>query len=184
MTRTHHRGPIDNRPPPGQSLARVRVTGPAESVTLLLVGKSWPVEEFNKFLEARMKIVGIRDRAELARLAEIDQTQLSNWRLGKTQPSKESLKKVARPLGVRPVVLYLAAGLMTADELDLETQPALVALPPELDELVNLYSDEALNNEERELLLSQARGISLGIRAMAAVRRANEPARRRAATNA
>jgi transcriptional regulator with XRE-family HTH domain len=116
------------------------------------VSKPWPVEDFNQYLEALMAAKKIADRAELSRVAGIDQTQLSNWRHGKTSPSRQSLRKIAQALTVPPVNLYVAAGIDSPEDLDLSGAPDLTVLPTELRDLVDLYGSERLTEEDRTYL--------------------------------
>lgn len=146
-----HQAP-GNRPPPGPSLVRSRVTKGARMSTLLRVSKPWPVGDFNQYLEALMAARKIVDRAELSRLAGIDQTQLSNWRHGKTSPSRQSLRKIAQVLNVPPVNLYIAAGIDSPADLDLSATPDLTVLPAELRDLVDLHNSERLTEEDRAYL--------------------------------
>lgn len=154
------RGPMDNRPPSAGTLARSRVTAGRGAASLLRVSK-WPVQEFNRYLEAQMEACGIADRAELSRRAGLDQTQLSNWRRGKASPSRGSLRKVADVLGVPPINLYIVAGLDSAQDLGLTGEPDLAVMPPELRELIDLY--QGLDESDRSYLRRHIRVLIDGM---------------------
>lgn len=164
--------PMDSRPPAAPRLAGVRVTKASPSPNLLHMSKTdWPeCERFNRRLETLMREADprIRDRAHLSELSGVDQTQLSNWRRGKTRPSRESLRKIAAVLGVLPVYLYIAAGLDEPADLGIERHAEPPIIPKEINELVDLYNDPALAEEHRAMIRAQARGTVLAIRALAA----------------
>jgi transcriptional regulator with XRE-family HTH domain len=140
-----HRHPSDNRPPPRQTLARVRVTKARESPTVDCMSATWPVEDFNEYLRALMTNAGIPDYAELSRLTGVSQSQFSLWRRGKTQPSRANLKRIYVPLGLKsPVTLYVAAGLDAEEDLELGERLDFTVLPKPFDDLREVY--ERLNS--------------------------------------
>jgi transcriptional regulator with XRE-family HTH domain len=161
----HSRAPIDNRPPPARSLTRPGVTGQRRSPTLFGVPKSWPVEEFREYLLACMKRAQIPDFAELSRLTGVSQTQLSNWRYGKSQPSQGSLKKIAPVLGVAPVNLYIAAGVNDSEELELTQAPDLRVGPREFQDLAELWDDSRLTDEQRSFIRRSVATLVAGLQA-------------------
>lgn len=132
------------------------------------------MERFNEFLEARMRVEGIADRAELSRLSDVDQTQLSNWRRGKSQPSRGSLKKIAAVIHASPASLYLMAGLDEPSDLEMKSGLDMRQIPDALNELIDLYNSSSVNDDERRVLLIQARSAALTVREMVADRLAPE----------
>lgn len=149
---------VNSHPPINESrelqfaLACVEVPAPPESLTLFGVPKSWPVEEFQAYLLACMERAGIADYAVLSRMTGVSQTQLSNWRYGKSQPSQPSLKKIAPALGVAPVNLYIAAGVNDSEELELSSRPDLRVGPREFQDLAELWDDPRLTDEQRSFV--------------------------------
>lgn len=126
----------------------------------------WPRSEFLAYLDAAKKVAGIPNDAELARRAEVRSSVISRWRSGEQQPGHDNLRKVASALGVPTVNLWVAAGLVGPGDLDLVGQIDLKVLPAEFRDLIDLYDTAELNDEERQLLRTQARGAVLAVRAM------------------
>lgn len=161
---TNSRRPMNSRPPPAPSLTHPGVTRARRSPTVFGVAKSWPVEEFREYLLACMKRAEIADFAELSRLTGVSQTQLSNWRYGKSQPSQGSLKKIAPALGVAPVNLYIAAGVNDHAELELAHEPDLRVGPAEFRDLAELWDDH-LTDEQRSFVRRSIATLVAGLRA-------------------
>jgi len=147
------------------ALTCAEVPDAPESPSLFGVPKSWPVDEFNEYLRACMKRAGIPDPAELSRMTNVSQTQLSNWRYGKSQPSAASLKKLAPALGVAPVNLYIAAGLNDSEELALDRSPDLRVGPREFVDLAELWDDDRLTDEQRSFVRRSVATLVAGLRA-------------------
>jgi len=127
-----------------------------------------------------MTAAHIPDFAELSRLTGVSQTQLSNWRRGLAQPSKESLKRISPALGVQPVRLYLAAGVNDAEELDISDQVDFTVLPAEIRDFIDLYLDERLSEDQRRYARQTVAYIASGIRAELAKSPIKPSGRRRA----
>lgn len=123
------------------------------------------MEEFRDYLRALMTEHGIPDYAELSRLSGVSQNQFSNWRRGLSQPSRESLSKVARVLGVKPANLWLVAGLADEDELGIEESPDLTVLPREFADLLDLWGDERLTDTQRDFVRMSVANLVNGVRA-------------------
>lgn len=172
-------GPTDNRPAPARPLNRARVTRAENSPTLTCVPASWPFEEFREYLRALMDAAGIPDYAELSRLTDVSQTQYSNWRRGISQPSRAALKKVYPVLGLKsPVPLYIAAGLDTHEELELDSRPDLTVLPRPMQELLEVYEQlKAVGLEE--VALSSIRIVVDGLKAQVPRQRTDRPSGQR-----
>lgn len=92
-----------------------------------------------EYLRALMTEADIRTFAELSRLSGVSETQFSNWGKAKSQPSRDSLKRLAPHLRVAPARLYLAAGINDAEDLDLTAGPDLTVLPAELRTLIEVW---------------------------------------------
>lgn len=150
---------------PATTLARTRVTGRPRRPTVFCVAARWPYEEFGTYLRALMAEAGIPDYAELSRLSGVNQTQLSNWRRGLSRPSRESLAKVARALGVPTANLVMVAGLADDGDEVTEESPRPAKLPPELVDLLELWRDDRLSDEQRMALLTFVSLTVDGVRA-------------------
>jgi transcriptional regulator with XRE-family HTH domain len=129
------------------------------------VPKSWPREDFVEYLNACMQRAGIPDYATLSRLSGVSQSQLSNWHNDKAQPSQSSLKKLAAHLGVKPVSLYLAAGVYDSTELDLAQTPDPRVGPTEFLDLTELWDDPRLNDDQRSFVRRSISTLVAGLRA-------------------
>lgn len=174
--------PIDNRSPGRAALARVRVTTARNPPTVDCVLATWPVEDFNKYLRALMQQAEISDYAELSRLTGVSQSQFSNWRHGRTQPSRRNLKRIAPGLGLSsPLTLYLAAGLDEHEDLELDSQPDFTVLPKPFQELLEVYEQLKLAGQE-DMVLSSVRVLVDGLKAQVRGVQAGQPSgpRRRA----
>lgn len=171
---------IEDLPPPVRSLTPAGVTGPVRTSSFLGVPPNWPVDEFAIYLRGLMTEAGIPDFAELSRVAGVSQTQFSNWRQGKAQPSRESLKRIAPVLKVSPVKLFIAAGIDNADELDLVGEVDLRIVPAEIRALIELYEDPRLSDEQRSYVRRIVADVSAGLRAELAKSQIRPPGRRKA----
>lgn len=145
------------------------------SSVLLMTGQ-WPHQEFREYLRALMNNAGIADYAELSRLTGLNQSLFSNWRKGQTQPSQQSLRKIAPTLGVSPAKLYIAAGLSGAEELDLSSQPDLRVIPREFQDLIELY--DGLSADQQSYARRSVAHLVAGLRAEIGTSK-NQPVRRR-----
>jgi len=151
--------------------------------TVLRVGvPTWPYEEFREYLRRLMDETRPRipDFAELSRLTGINQSLFSRWRSGQVQPGVDSLRKVAAALNVQPVRLYLAAGLTDAAELGLAGEVDMTVVPAEIRELIALYLDARLSDEQRTYVRRIVADVSAGLRAELAAPPARPSGRRRA----
>ncbi len=118
-----------------------------------------------------MTEAGIPDFAELSRLSGVSQTQFSNWRRGLSQPSRESLKRIAGHLKVSPVKLFIGAGIDNAGELGLTGELDLRVVPGEIRALIELHEDPRLSDEQRSFLRRSVANLVAGLRAeLAAVK--------------
>lgn len=137
------------------------------------------MEEFRDYLRALMTEQGIPDYAELSRISGVSQNQFSNWRRGLSQPSRESLSKVARALRVKPANLWLMAGLADEDDLGLDERPDLSVLPREFTELLDLWGDARLTDSQREFLRTSVALLVSGLRGQLGKDGPTRPIRRR-----
>lgn len=183
-----HRHPWDNRPPPRQTLARVRVTHARDSPTVDCVPATWPVEEFAEYLRTLMANAGIADFAELSRLSGVNQSQFSLWRRGKTQPSRQNLKRIYGPLGLKsPVTLYVAAGLDAEEDLELGERLDFTVLPQPFSDLHEVYermNDLGRGPEALRSISVLVAGLKAEIAEIEAIdkRRRDQPSGRRRAS--
>lgn len=163
-----------NRDLPATTLARERVTNACAHRTVFDVSSpalpdrdpGWPVADFVAYLRKLMMNAEIGTYADLSRLTDVSETQLSRWHRGLVQPSRQSLNKLAPVLRVKPVQLHLQAGLVTADDLgqDIEVGTQM-PLPAAFDELADLYRSGRLTQQQRAQLVQQIRIVLLGYRA-------------------
>lgn len=154
--------PPDNRPPGAPALTRAGVTRPCGAHTVSSV-REWSHEDLSRYLDKAMRAEGVRNDAELSRLSGVKQTQISNWRRGLNRPTADLLDRIARTLNVPAVTLYALAGRMPSDD---GAAPDLTVLPPELRDLIALWTDPGLGDSDRETLLINIRTIVRGMRAL------------------
>jgi transcriptional regulator with XRE-family HTH domain len=139
----------------------------------------WPVEQFNTYLEAAMQAAGIRDRQHLSKLTGLNNTQFSYWKRGISQPTRDSLEKLAPVLDVPVNALLVEAG--RANVADYEVAPDTSLIPKQFRELLAVY--EQAPESERRTLLSTLEVLTAGVRSRLAAaepqptRRAARPAR-------
>lgn len=130
--------------------ARTPATARKNAATVLRVRTndvSWPVGDFVNYLDEKMQDAGIDRDSRLAAAAGIDPSLISKWRSGRQQPSRKSLKALAPTLRVSPVMLYLAAGLDEAEDLDVTAEAD--SWPAEFHELRTLFeSFEAIGRAD------------------------------------
>lgn len=174
----------DNKPPrPGPPLARPRVTSVRTTPNLACVPATWPYEQFGDYLRALMDAAGIADYAELSRLTGVNQSQFSNWRRGRSQPSTATLKRIAPALDTPPVKLYIMAGLDEEADYDLSQEPDFSALPRPFHDLREIYERAAANGEgDRvlEAILLLVAGLKAQLKPAATTRGDRPSGRRRA----
>lgn len=138
----------------------------AHGLNLLRVRNDpWPVEDFFRYVDALCRRQGIASDAELARQSNIASSVISRWRSGQMQPSRENLAKLATPLHVKPVNLWIAAGLAHPDEMDLSGEINLKVLPAEVQALADLYLDLRLTSRDREYVRRHVEVLVAGLRA-------------------
>jgi transcriptional regulator with XRE-family HTH domain len=164
--RTQVTHPPDRRPPATPMRAHTVFNETTRRPRLLRVRNeaSWPASEFREYLDVLMASAGIPNDAALSRAAGIDASLISNWRSGKQQPSRRSLKKVAAPLGVKPVALYLQAGLDAHEDFGLADAPDLTVWPREFHQLHEVYTRFAEQGRGQDVLDAMAT-LALGLEA-------------------
>jgi len=156
---------INLLPLPGSTLAQPQVTEGQRSSSLFGVSPTWPFEEFRDYLRALMDAAKIVDYAVLSRLADVSEAQLSRWKYGTAQPSRESLAKIAPVLNVPAMNLWIAAGLATPEELNLDVLPDMRVLPQEFRDLILMYEDGRTGTEVKAFLRRSVAALVAGIRA-------------------
>lgn len=143
---------------------------------------AWPWGDFVEYVEALKIREGIPSDAKLAQLADIPSSVLSRWKSGQMQPGRDNLRKLAGPLKVPPVNLWVAAGLAHPDEMDLSRQVDLAVLPPEIDDLIALYRDAQASDDDRAYMCRSINGLVATVRGDIAARTA-APGRKRGRGN-
>lgn len=78
---------------------------------------------FAAYLRAAMEAARIPTGAQLAEAAGIAPSLVNRWLNGKTSPSIDNLRAIAKPLGVPARELFVRAGLLTRAEVGLEDDP-------------------------------------------------------------
>lgn len=150
--------------PPADLPTSEQVTQEIPITTVSSVGKTWPSETFERHLRALMDRERIRNWAELSRLSGVSETQLSNWRAGSSQPNMASLDRLAPVLDTPPHTLYIAAGLLSPQQLGMEQAVDLTVLPREFQDLIDLYAQA--DTSGRELIRQH---IAFALRGLAAL---------------
>jgi transcriptional regulator with XRE-family HTH domain len=119
--------------------ARTASRARKQAVTLVRVrtDSGWPADDFRDYLDEKMRDAGLPRAADLAAAAGIDASVISKWRRGIQQPSRKNLKAIAPALRVAPVMLYIAAGLDQAEDLDVNADAE--GWPPQFHDLRTLY---------------------------------------------
>lgn len=130
--------------------------------------REWSHEQFGAYIDAVMRAQGIDDDAELARRSGVGQTQIGRWRKGASRPSMVLLDRLADGLLVPKRNLYTLAGYSPDDEAPVDIPPAV---PREIQDMIDLYHDPDLTDEDRSSLLMQARLAVRGLRALVGDRR-------------
>lgn len=145
---------------------RTELAQVSNALNLLRVrNDAWPFEDFAAYVDALRERARIGTDAELARRSGIASSVISRWRSGQMQPSRENLAKLAEALGVKPVQLWVAAGLAHPDEMDLSGEIDLRVLPREIQDLADIYRDPRLSGAGRESLRHHLQLLIAGLRA-------------------
>jgi transcriptional regulator with XRE-family HTH domain len=91
---------------------------------------------------------------QLAQRAKISAPSvISGWRTGRTQPSKENLRKIANYAGEAPVTLWRLAGLVDDGDLDAPELAPSEPLPRQIQDLITLY--RGADKSARKVILGQ-----------------------------
>lgn len=135
----------------------------------------WDPRSFSAYIDAAMRNRGIKNDAELARLSDVRQTQISNWRNGAARPSMVKLAQLAEALGVPAVKLYELAGWLQADP---EPTVDLAMLPREITELIALY-ESATSETARQYIRQQLNFALRGLQASTPKAEPEQPRRPR-----
>jgi len=75
------------------------------------------MEQVLDFSEWLRRVSGDSTQAEIATRVGIDQTAVSRWLLGRSQPRLETMISIARAYGRNPVEAMLATGVLERDEV-------------------------------------------------------------------
>ncbi len=157
--------PPDTRPPLQIALSQKRVTGRRDWTYSPRVAKEWPADEFRVYLLALMREAGVQDFADLSRRSGVGQWQLSQYQRGLAQPSVKSLRKIAVALNTSLAKLQLIAGHNDAGELELTDDLDLRVVPTEFRDLLELWDDSRLSDEQRSFLRRSIATLVAGLRA-------------------
>lgn len=162
-------------------LSRGRVTDGSESPTLpRMSSKVWPVAEFQEYIRQLMKEAGFTSYTQLSRATGVGENQFSTWKLGYSQPTQASLRRIAPALGVQPLALFIAAGLTDPDELGID-EPDLTVIPNEIRDLMEPYSDKRITDEQQSFIRRSVAALTIGLRAQLDGDRGRSTGRRRPA---
>lgn len=110
---------------------------------------TWP-----EYLLALMADQGIGAKADFARLVGVNESVVSRWLSGQSQPSVSHLRAVARRTGARLPHLLVVAGHVEAEELDLEPVVELPSRHGEVD-VRSAILGSSLDERDKRLLLAQ-----------------------------
>lgn len=141
---------------------------------------TWPYREFAAYLRALMHAANIPDHVELYRASGVAQSVFSRWDRGESRPGPDNLRKVAAALGVPVAKLFVAAGLMSADELDMTEEIDMATVPAEIRDLIQVYLDDRMTEDQRSYARRAAAYLAAGLRAELAKSQVKPPGRRRA----
>jgi transcriptional regulator with XRE-family HTH domain len=148
---------------------------------------SWPYAEFIAWLDSVKTQRKLTSDLQLAQFFGINHSLISGWRNRRQRPSIETLTGIANTLGIDPRPLWVLAGQANAADLGLnedatEELTRDARRPAEFDELLAVYEDPRMTDEDQAFVLRQLHGITLSIEAELNARdgSADTPARRHA----
>lgn len=134
----------------------------ADTVSLVA---EWEPDELFGYLDAVAEAQGIKNDAELARVTGVNQTQIGNWREGKSRPSMKLLARAAAGLDVPEENLYVLGGWIKPSGPK-PKRPDLAVLPREFADLIDLYV--GAGGDDRRLILEHLRVSLRGLRGLVA----------------
>ncbi|MET0492889.1 MAG: hypothetical protein ABW000_07125 [Actinoplanes sp.] len=138
--------------------------------------ETWPHEAFSEFLERTAARAGYEDVGIAAANGGVDPVLVAQWKRGLARPTLDELRLLAPVLGLRPVDLWIASGLVKPEEVDADD--SVRRLPEDLRELVELYYDETIvTDDDRETILASVRLTVRGT--LALINERTPPERRR-----
>jgi len=94
---------------------------------------------------------GDLDVPSLQRMSGVPDSILRRWLQGVGDPSLENLRKVAPALGLPKRNLFVASGLVFADEVGLDDEPEPPQAPPTAEE--RILADDILSDADKEALI-------------------------------
>jgi transcriptional regulator with XRE-family HTH domain len=109
------------------------------------------------FLKGAMRAVdyvrpdGEPDVPALSRMSGIADNVIRRWLQEAGDPSLDNLRLIAPALGMPLRELVIGVGLMSADEIGLDADPAPPAPPPTPEE--RIWADDILTDQEKEALI-------------------------------
>lgn len=152
--------------------ARTGETSPPSVLDHVCVGtrNDWPQAEFVAWLDGVRRQLGLPSDYQLARHLGISHTLISGWRGGRQQPSMQTLSSMAAVLEEDPRRLWVLAGHANAIDvglLDDDATPRMPApeLPDEIVDLIQVYGDERMTDDDRSAVRGWVATLVRGIRA-------------------
>lgn len=113
---------------------------------------------FGDFLRGVMAAHGHESVADLVRLLEIEQSSVSRWLQGVSEPSLDNLRKIAGKLGTNLGELLAAAGVASREELGIAGGRAR-RMAPVLNDIQNFVEDKSTSDRQGQFVLKTARGV-------------------------
>lgn len=107
---------------------------------------------FGEFLRAA-RVRAKMSPAELAAVAGLNQTQVSNWETGKNQPNVTNLRRLSKALNVALLRLMVEAGHLSRSEAQLADGPVDMPRPVTVPDAID--DDPDLLEEAKAHLLNQ-----------------------------
>lgn len=151
-------------PSPGRLFVSTHMTNEATVSSLVCVPTNWPRQSFLDHLAALRDREAIKDPTTMMRLAGLDPSMHTNWQKG-AQPTTASLDKLAPVLRVPANMLYISAGRLRPRDLDAPTDPNMMVLPREFEDLIELYRSSA-DADARRMIREQIGVAVRGLRAI------------------
>jgi transcriptional regulator with XRE-family HTH domain len=128
----------------------------------------WPQHEFLKWLDAVRDQLGLPSDLQLSQHIGVGHTLISGWRNGRQRPSVKSLNIIAAKLGEDPRKLWVLAGLAHATDTgllgDQPTAGVMYGMPEEMRDLMAVYRDPRMTDDDRAATRRAIAMIAAGVR--------------------
>jgi len=105
-----------------------------------------------------METYGCQTVADLVRLVDLDQSSVSRYLSGQSEPTMENLRKIARGADRTVGDLMVAGGMATPQELGM-VRPPTRRLAPVLRSVQDVLDDPVSTDMEEQFLLKSIRGL-------------------------